>query len=70
MGGQPVWRKDFVTDNGNHILDVHNLRIVDPPTMESQINDITGVVSVGIFAQRPADVLLIAGTDGVRKILR
>jgi ribose 5-phosphate isomerase A len=70
MGGQPVWRKDFVTDNGNHILDIHNLRIVDPPTMESQINDITGVVSVGIFAQRPADVLLIAGTQGVQKILR
>lgn len=70
MGGQPVWRKDFVTDNGNHILDVHNLRIVDPPTMESQINDIAGVVSVGIFAQRPADVLLIAGGNGVQKILR
>lgn len=68
LGGRPVWRADFVTDNGNLILDVHDLAIPDPLTLESRINEIVGVVSVGIFARRPADVLLVAGKDGVRKI--
>ncbi len=68
LGGRPVWREDFVTDNGNLILDVHNFQIVDPPSLESRINDIVGVVAVGIFARRPADVLLIAGDEGVRKM--
>lgn len=58
LGGQPVWREGVVTDNGNWILDVHNLRIVDPVGLERTINQIAGVVSVGLFAQRPADVVL------------
>jgi len=66
LGGRPVWRENFVTDNGNLILDVHDFAIADPPALESAINDIVGVVSVGIFARRPADVLLIAGDEGVR----
>ncbi|HSN18928.1 MAG TPA: ribose-5-phosphate isomerase RpiA [Gammaproteobacteria bacterium] len=70
MGGQPEWRQGFVTDNGNHILDVHNLRIVDPPKLEADIGALTGVVCVGIFARRPADVLLIAYPDRVDKIAR
>lgn len=68
MRGQPVWREDFVTDNGNHILDIHNLAISNPPEMESRINQIPGVVTVGLFAQRPADVLLIGDDTGVRTI--
>ena len=68
VGGRPVWRSDFVTDNGNLILDVHGLEILDPPALESAINDIVGVVSVGIFARRPADVLLVAGDSGVRTL--
>ncbi|MDZ7644806.1 MAG: ribose-5-phosphate isomerase RpiA [Woeseiaceae bacterium] len=68
MRGQPIWRENFVTDNGNHILDVHNLQISNPPELENRINQIPGVISVGIFAQRPADVLLIAGDSGVRTI--
>ena len=66
MRGQPIWRENFVTDNGNHILDVHNLRIGNPLELENRINQIPGVISVGIFAGRPADVLLIANNDGVR----
>jgi ribose 5-phosphate isomerase A len=66
MRGQPIWRENFVTDNGNHILDVHNLQITNPPELEARINQIPGVVTVGIFAQRPADVLIIAGEKGVR----
>jgi ribose 5-phosphate isomerase A len=62
FGGRPVWRQGFVTDNGNHILDVHGLTIQDPPALERELNQITGVVTVGLFAVRPADVLLI-GTD-------
>ena len=58
-GGTPVWRTDCVTDNGNWILDVHGLRITDPVAMESEWNQITGVVTVGLFAQRPADVVLV-----------
>src|ERR1700761_1248813 len=54
-GGQPVWRQPFVTDNGNHILDVHGLVIEDPLALERELNQLTGVVTVGLFAQRPAD---------------
>jgi len=60
-GGQPVWRAGVVTDNGNIILDVHNWRIADPVALESDLNQITGVVCVGLFAKRPADVVLIGG---------
>jgi len=58
-GGQPVWRDGVVTDNGNIILDVHNLRITDPLALEADFNQITGVVCVGLFAKRPADIVLI-----------
>ena len=68
MRGQPIWREGFVTDNGNHILDVHNLQIANPIDMEARINSIPGVVTVGLFAQRPADVLLIADDSGVREM--
>ncbi|MCB1578587.1 MAG: ribose-5-phosphate isomerase RpiA, partial [Xanthomonadales bacterium] len=63
LGGQPVWRDGVVTDNGNWILDVHNLRITDPVALESEINQIVGVVTVGLFAQRRADVVL-TGENG------
>jgi ribose 5-phosphate isomerase A len=65
FGGRPVWREGCVTDNGNHILDVHDLTITDPPTLEQQLNQITGIVTVGLFAVRPADVLLIGTSTGV-----
>jgi ribose 5-phosphate isomerase A len=68
MRGQPIWREGFITDNGNHILDVHNLQIANPIDMEARINRIPGVVTVGLFAQRPADVLLIADDTGVREM--
>ncbi|MDH5617442.1 MAG: ribose-5-phosphate isomerase RpiA [Gammaproteobacteria bacterium] len=68
MRGHAIWREGFVTDNGNHILDVHNLRIANPIELEARINRIPGVVAVGLFAQRPADILLIAGDNGVREI--
>lgn len=60
-GGQPVWRDGVVTDNGNLILDVHNLSITDPVKTEAALNQIPGVVSVGLFARRPADVVIIGG---------
>lgn len=60
LGGQPVWRENFVTDNHNHILDVHNLDIIDPIKMEQTVNNITGVVTVGLFAMRPADICLVS----------
>lgn len=66
LGGQPVWREGVVTDNGNLILDVHGLRITDPVGLETQINQIVGVVTVGLFAKRPADVLIVGGADGVK----
>lgn len=67
-GGQPVWREDFVTDNGNQIIDVHNLNISNPVELENRFNQIPGVVTVGIFAQRPADVLLVATATDFRTI--
>jgi ribose 5-phosphate isomerase A len=68
QGGRPVWRQDFVTDNGNHILDVHSLSIVDPARLETEINQIAGVVTVGLFAHRRADVLIV-GTDAGVEII-
>jgi len=68
--GRPVLRKDYVTDNGNHILDIHDLNITNPVEMEQRFNQIAGVVTVGIFAQRPADVILMAEDDGVRQLDR
>jgi ribose 5-phosphate isomerase A len=65
-GGQPIWRQDFVTDNGNHILDVHNLKIANPLEMETRFNQIPGVVTVGLFAHRRADVLLVGSDSGVK----
>ena len=66
MRGQPIWRENFVTDNGNHILDVHNLKITNPLEMETRLNQIPGIVTVGIFAHRPADVLIVASDTGIR----
>lgn len=60
-GGQPVWRQGVTTDNGNWVLDIHGLMITDPVALEQQINQIPGVVSVGLFAQRPADIVIIGG---------
>ena len=70
LGGQPVYRERFTTDNGNVILDVHNLKIQDPAALEAQIGLLAGVVAVGLFARRGADVLLVAGDDGVRTLKR
>ena len=67
-GGTPVLRENFTTDNGNLILDVHNLKIMDPVTLEHELNDIPGIVTVGIFAIRPADVLLLGTKDGVKTL--
>lgn len=66
MRGQPIWRENFTTDNGNHILDVHNLKIANPVEMETRINQIPGVVTVGLFAHRPADVLIVADDSDIR----
>ena len=66
LGGQPVWREGVTTDNGNVILDVHNLRLDEPKAFEAAVNQIAGVVTVGLFARRRADVLIVAGDDGVK----
>lgn len=68
LGGQPEWREDFVTDNGNLILDVRNLDLVDPVRVEGEINQIPGVVTAGLFARRPADEVLVAGEGGLRRL--
>jgi ribose 5-phosphate isomerase A len=68
LGGQPEWRQDFVTDNGNWILDIHNLDLVDPAGMEKAINNLPGVVTCGLFALRPADLVLIATEDGIQQL--
>ncbi|SEL28468.1 ribose-5-phosphate isomerase [Atopomonas hussainii] len=68
LGGDPVYREGCVTDNGNIILDVHNLSIVDPAQLERDINAIVGVVTNGLFAARPADVLLLGTPDGVKTL--
>ncbi len=68
MGGAPELREGFTTDNGNIILDVHNLEILQPAKMESDISVMAGVVTVGIFAHRPADVLLLGGDSGLKTL--
>jgi ribose 5-phosphate isomerase A len=70
LGGQPAFREGVVTDNGNHILDVRGLSIDDPIALETEINQIAGVVTVGLFARRPADVLLVGTADGVVTLTR
>ncbi len=67
-GGRPELRQGFVTDNGNQILDVHGLEILEPARLESELNDIPGVVTNGIFALRPADLLLLGTREGLRRI--
>ena len=66
-GGAPELRSGFVTDNGNVVIDVRNLKIIDPPTLEAELNHVPGVVANGLFALRPADVVLVGTPDGVRK---
>jgi len=68
LGGNPVYRDGFVTDNGNQILDVHGLQILNPVELEQTLNNLPGVVTNGLFALRPADVLLVGGADGVRRL--
>jgi ribose 5-phosphate isomerase A len=68
LGGEPRLRADFTTDNGNQILDVHGLHIEDALDLETRINQLTGVVCVGLFAQRPADLLILSGDDGIRTL--
>ena len=69
-GGTPVWREGVVTDNGNHILDVHQLEILDPQHFEQEINNLAGVVTVGLFALRPADVLILGTDSGTKTLTR
>ena len=68
LGGQPALRQGFTTDNGNVILDVHNLNIMNPPELESALNQITGVVTNGLFARRGADILLLGTESGVQTL--
>jgi len=68
LGGNPIWRDGFVTDNGNVILDVHGLSIVDPVGLETALNQVTGVVTNGLYARRPADVLILGGEGGVKTL--
>lgn len=68
--GQPILRQDFLTDNGNEILDIYNLQITNPVEMENRFNQIPGIVTVGLFAQRPADRILMATEDGVKEMVR
>ena len=68
MRANPVWRENFVTDNGNHILDVHDLAISNPLELEDRLNRIPGILTVGLFARRPADILLIGNDEGVREL--
>ena len=65
IGGKPVYREGVITDNGNQIVDVWGLEILDPPQMEVKLNNIAGVVTNGLFAQRPADILLLATEQGL-----
>ena len=70
LGGDPVYREGVVTDNGNSILDVYNLDILDPVALEKSIDGIVGVVTNGLFAKRPADILLLATKDGIKTLKR
>ena len=69
LGGRPVWRENFITDNGNVILDVHDMKITDPIAMENEINSWAGVVTCGLFANRGADVLILGTPDGARTVM-
>ena len=69
LGGRPVWREGFVTDNGNDILDVHDLKIMEPVKLENDLNKLPGIVTVGIFANRPADVLILGTQEGAKTVL-
>ena len=66
LGGEPILRDSFITNNGNVILDVHGLRIADPTELEAELDHIPGIVCNGLFARRPADVLLVGSKQGVR----
>ena len=68
LGGRPVYRNDFITDNSNIILDIHGLEILEPMALEQKINNIPGVVTNGLFAMRSADNLLISGDDGIKNM--
>ncbi len=68
LGGDPVYRENCVTDNGNHILDIYNLEILEPRELESALNQITGVVTNGLFAARPADLLILGTATGIREL--
>lgn len=68
LGGDPIWRENFITDNGNQILDVHNLTILNPVELEKDLNNITGIVTNGLFANRPADILLLGTSEGVKEL--
>ncbi len=70
LGGDPVYREGFITDNGNQILDIYNLSVVDPRELEQQLDQVTGVVANGLFAVRPADYLLVAGSQGIESFRR
>jgi ribose 5-phosphate isomerase A len=69
LGGRPVYREGFVTDNGNDILDVHDLQIMEPVKLENELNKLPGIVTVGIFANRPADVLILGTPEGAKTVL-
>jgi len=68
LGGQPVLREEFTTDNGNVILDIHNLQIMEPEKLETELNQIVGIVTNGLFARRPADILLLGSEQGVKTL--
>ncbi len=68
LGGQPQWRENFISDNGNQILDIHNLEILQPVQIETAINNIPGVVTVGLFASRPADTVILAYPNGIKTL--
>jgi ribose 5-phosphate isomerase A len=70
LGGRPAWREHFVTDNGNHILDIHGLEIADPVDLEGRINQLAGVVTCGLFARRPADLLILGTASGIQTLTR
>jgi len=68
LGGQPLLRENFTTDNGNVILDIHNLQIMEPEKLETELNQIVGIVTNGLFARRPADILLLGSEQGVKTL--
>ena len=70
LGGHPVWRENFITDNGNIILDIHRLDIFEPIQLESTLNNLAGVVTTGLFAERSADIVLLAGESGIKTLTR